>query len=298
MLRILYFFQSDSTVSKRVKLPYVELQSRSYAKQVFEVYRTCLREEHRTVLNTTCFRQLISSQIMDGNSPLLTQLVLAWNQEGKYFRLGECRLSITVEDVALMLGLSTSGEAVMFKDTTDYPSWVRKHIKKGRADRTAIRKAVEHLVPSDRPEDILDTCRFMVLLLFTSLLFQRSNYSCPRSLSAYLEDLDELGSYHWAEAIHSFLLRSLHDAHLRLTGHFRQSGCVTYFNGAVVLLWAWFYDITTPVDWSAPGPRVCRWSNTSIHRSTTYVNQIGCLTYKKVSLMCRLNFFNDNYPFN
>lgn len=163
----------------------LDIQTRCFSKIIYDFYNTLCKDSHRLILNKTCFAGLFAKQLCDANMPLVTQLIMAWNNDEKFFKLGQVELHLTSGHVGAILGLPDEGAQVELKEGEDYAPWIRRRIPKGKVDRPAIIRALHQLAPSCQANDIEDFARLFLMLLFTTLLFQRSNYSCPPTYQAW-----------------------------------------------------------------------------------------------------------------
>ncbi|KAJ4757829.1 hypothetical protein LUZ62_068204 [Rhynchospora pubera] len=220
---------------------------------------------------------------------LLTALTERWRPETHTFHMPCGEMTITLEDVAYMLGLPIDGSPVKGDIQTEWSGEVLRllGIELDGQARSYIRlhqlrKAISEQGPltDDSGEDVITQyARAFILELFGCLLFP---YSSKKYVRCYylplLEDLSGETRYSWGSAVLAFLYRQLDDSVLLSQGRWRKT-----IGGANILLqlWCWTrFSIGRPTSiqydkWGQPdlqscGPYGCYWIGNREHRRTPF----------------------------
>ncbi|KAL8509938.1 hypothetical protein ACS0TY_016959 [Phlomoides rotata] len=157
---------------------------------------------------------------------LTTALVERWRSETHTFHLPVGEATITLQDVAIMWGLSIDGNAVVCADPPRTIDDWRAHCEhllgfvprenqmkgKSRMLMSALKGHLENLViTDDTPQMIVDQyARGCALLLIGGLMMPDSSRNTVALLYLqFLENVEEAGRYSWASAVLAFLYREL-----------------------------------------------------------------------------------------
>ena len=175
------------------------------------------------------------------NPPALTALVDRWRPETHTFHLPVGEMTVTLEDVAMILGLPIRGLPV----TGDAPpdGW-RGRVEaflgrpvppppqgqKAQSSGVPLRWLREQFAhcPDDADEALVTFhCRAWVLHLFGSFLFpDGTGDTASWMYIPCLSGWDDAGTYSWGSGVLAFLYRQLCEACRRVKRGSTQSGCL------------------------------------------------------------------------
>ncbi|KAL3841287.1 hypothetical protein ACJIZ3_025878 [Penstemon smallii] len=176
------------------------------------------------------------------DNPLISALVERWRKETNTFHMTVGEMTITLEDVAYLLGLPIDGEAVIGVTYTTCDSVCYKYLGKapdsgytsgGMVKLSWLKEAFSECPEDATIEDIECHTRAYLLYLVGSTIFSTTTGNkVPVMYLPLFENFDEAGKYAWGAAALSFLYRALGNASLRSQSTI--SGCLT-------LLQCWSY---------------------------------------------------------
>ncbi|KAK1293831.1 hypothetical protein QJS10_CPA16g00634 [Acorus calamus] len=97
---------------------------------------------------------------------------------------------------------------------------------------------MRELVVKDDEKSAKDFGKLFLLHIFATVLFYRSNYTCSLELVDIVEDLDNLGQYAWAKAVHIDIMKSLRRSsrNLERAGGSDALDGKGYFSGCAIAL--------------------------------------------------------------
>lgn len=188
------------------------------------------------------FRYLRQIPSISLDNPLISALVERWRTETNTFHLTVGEMTITLKDVALLLGLPVEGEPVLGVTYTSCSKVCERFLGKvpesgytsGGMVKLSWLKEFFCVCPEDAPtEDVECHTRAYLLYLMGSTIFSTTTGNkVPVMYLPLLEDFDKAGKYAWGAAALAFLYRSLGKASLKSQSTI--SGCLT-------LLQCWSY---------------------------------------------------------
>ncbi|XP_057460288.1 protein MAIN-LIKE 2-like [Actinidia eriantha] len=176
------------------------------------------------------------------DNPLISALVERWRRETNTFHLTVGEMTVTLEDVAYLLGLAIDGEPVIGVTYTTCEAGCVKFLGKapdsgytsGGMVKLSWLKETFSRCPEDAAiEDIECHTRAYLLYLVGSTIFSTTTGNkVPVMYLPLFENFDQAGKYAWGAAALSFLYRALGNASLKAQSTI--SGCLT-------LLQCWSY---------------------------------------------------------
>uniref|UniRef100_A0A5B6YQL3 Aminotransferase-like plant mobile domain-containing protein n=1 Tax=Davidia involucrata TaxID=16924 RepID=A0A5B6YQL3_DAVIN len=176
------------------------------------------------------------------DNPLISALVERWRREANTFHFTVGEMTVTLEDVAYLLGLAIDGEPVIGVTYTSCDAVCVKFLGKapdsgytsGGMVKLSWLKETFSRCPEDAPiEDIEHHTRAYLLYLVGSTIFSTTTGNkVPVMYLPLFENFDQAGKYAWGAAALSFLYRALGNASLKSQSTI--SGCLT-------LLQCWSY---------------------------------------------------------
>ncbi|KAK4353582.1 hypothetical protein RND71_025776 [Anisodus tanguticus] len=176
------------------------------------------------------------------DNPLISALVERWRRETNTFHFTVGEMTVTLEDVAYLLGLPVDGEAVIGVTYTSCEAVCIKMLGKapdsgytsgGMVKLSWLKETFSHCPEDASMEDIERYTRAYLLYLIGSTIFSTTTGNkVPVMYLPLFENFDEAGKYAWGAAALSFLYRALGNASLRSQSTI--SGCLT-------LLQCWSY---------------------------------------------------------
>ncbi|KAK8936101.1 Ubiquitin-like-specific protease 1A [Platanthera zijinensis] len=221
-----------------------------------------LSEESKNILNEARILPLFSIPKIPQNIPLLYILVRIYNRKQQAFLLGNVYVSLTVNEIAMILGLPNRG--VEF-------SFVRRPFA-----RYTQKNMIEELngLVNEELSPTLENRRvdLLVRYMLAVFLFPQMGLKIPKSVLA-IEGLEMFTKYNWPLAIHKHLHAQIAD--LNAKSVLRDPGeNLGYFEGCSVVLLVWIYEHTNlqPVVDFIARPRICRWSSKLSYSSKVCFN--------------------------
>ncbi|XP_057954832.1 protein MAIN-LIKE 2-like [Malania oleifera] len=176
------------------------------------------------------------------DNPLISALVERWRRETNTFHLNVGEMTVTLEDVAYLLGLAIDGEPVIGVTYTTCDFVCEKFLGKapdsgytsGGMVKLSWLKEFFSQCPNDASiEDVERHTRAYLLYLVGSTIFSTTTGNkVPVMYLPLFENFDQAGTYAWGAAALAFLYRALGNASLRSQSTI--SGCLT-------LLQCWSY---------------------------------------------------------
>lgn len=180
------------------------------------------------------------------DSELISALVERWHQETHTFHLPVGEMTVTLQDVAVLLGLRVDGNALCGRTDLDWSAVVTNLLGRD-VDPTTFRKKSKVAIKMSWLRNNFSTCpenaddntvqqyaRAYLLMLVGSVLFTDHSGDCISAIYLPLfEDFNEAGRYSWASGVLAFLYRELCGA----TDPKRKQ-----FGGPVLLLQLWSWE--------------------------------------------------------
>lgn len=186
------------------------------------------------------FQYLRMIPAINFDSALIAALVERWRRETNTFHLPVGEMTITLEDVALLLGLAIDGEPVIGVTSTT-PSLVcekllgrvPEDLSGGMVKLTWLKEFFSEC-PKDAPiEEIERRTRAYLLYLVGSTIFSTTTGNkVPVMYLSLFEDFDKAGKFAWGAAALAFLYRALGNASLKSQ---------STISGSLTLLQCWSY---------------------------------------------------------
>ncbi|KAL8467610.1 hypothetical protein ACS0TY_031016 [Phlomoides rotata] len=174
------------------------------------------------------------------DSSLISALVERWRRETNTFHMTVGEMTVSLEDVAYLLGLPTDGKAVIGVAHPKCDSICFKYLGKspdssvgGMVKLKWLKEEFSKCPEDASAKDVASHTRAYLLYLVGRTIFSSTNgCSVPVMYLPLFENFDEAGKYAWGAAALSFLYRALGNASAR-----RQST----IGGCLTLLQCWSY---------------------------------------------------------
>ncbi|XP_047317676.1 protein MAIN-LIKE 2-like [Impatiens glandulifera] len=176
------------------------------------------------------------------DNPLISALVERWRRETNTFHFTVGEMTVTLEDVAFLIGLAIDGEPVIGVTYTACEAVCVKYLGKapdsgytsgGMVKLSWLKETFSHCPEDANFEDVERYTRAYLLYLVGSTIFSTTTGNkVPVMYLPLFENFDEAGKYAWGAAALSFLYRALGNA--SLNSQSTVSGCLT-------LLQCWSY---------------------------------------------------------
>lgn len=174
---------------------------------------------------------------------LVSALVDRWRPETHTFHMPCGEVTITLQDVAMILGLPIAGHAVTVNQTESQNELVERYLGKAPPSdrpRPGLRvswvRAEFNYCPEDADEEtVKQHARAYILSLIGGLLFPDASgdmytfYPFP-----LIADLENIGSYSWGSATLAYLYRAMCDACRRQSDQSNLTGCLL-----LLQFWSW-----------------------------------------------------------
>ncbi|KAM3285313.1 serine/threonine-protein phosphatase 7 long form [Capsicum chacoense] len=180
-----------------------------------------------------------------------------WRPETHTFHLPFGEVTITLQDVEVLFGLRTDGDAVAYGDemdrNLDWRTMLRDftglevvpaainghdHISIATVVNYLCRQLLFHPLTDETPEDrVQSITRLYMLLLMGGILFTNTSGGLLSLRYLYfLRDLDRIGDYSWGSAVLAYLYWSL----------CRASMGMNQLQGFVPLVQIWTWEMIRP----------------------------------------------------
>ncbi|XP_022842150.1 protein MAIN-LIKE 2-like isoform X1 [Olea europaea var. sylvestris] len=176
------------------------------------------------------------------DNPLISALVERWRRETNTFHMTVGEMTVTLEDVAYLLGLPIDGEPVIGVTYTACDALCIKYLGKlpdsgyasgGMVKLSWLKETFSQCPENASMEDVECHTRAYLLYLVGSTIFSTTTGNkVPVMYLPLFENFNEAGKHAWGAAALSFLYRALGNASLRSQSTI--SGCLT-------LLQCWSY---------------------------------------------------------
>nr|CAD1823844.1 unnamed protein product [Ananas comosus var. bracteatus] len=148
------------------------------------------------------------------------------------FEIGPQVIRFTAKEVAVLLGLPLSGQALDL--TLNLGSDIQNRFLEGqKVDRKNLEVVLKEMSNKQGEEDITDFVKLLILYFFYCILFTNTNNLCPKGLVGLVDDLPALSWYNWPEAVHRLIIDSLCSATAKLQANSKRVG---YVLGCTLLL--------------------------------------------------------------
>ncbi|KAK8923990.1 Ubiquitin-like-specific protease 1A [Platanthera zijinensis] len=211
-----------------------------------------LSEESIEALRDARLLPLFRMPPIPQNIPMLYVLLRLYNKDKQAFQLGKYLVKMTVNEVALILGLPNAGLHFKFSRS---PVLDKTHKKLTEEIHRAADEEGSH-----HDEGII--LSMLVNYLIAMFFFPLKSLKVPSCITE-ITCLPEFLKYNWPLAIHEFL--HLQFDHLSRVSAVRNAGSnIGSLEGCATVLLVWMYEHTKlqPPLVDLARPRVCRWSPT------------------------------------
>ncbi|XP_062105790.1 protein MAIN-LIKE 2 [Humulus lupulus] len=178
------------------------------------------------------------------DNPLISALVERWRRETNTFHLNVGEMTVTLKDVALLLGLAIDGEPVIGTTYTTCQFVCEKYLGKapesgytsGGMVKLSWLKEFFSRCPEDAPLEIIErhTRAYLLYLVGSTIFSTTTGNKVPVMYLPLFENFEQCGKYAWGAAALSFLYRALGNASLRSQSTI--SGCLT-----LLQCWSYFH---------------------------------------------------------
>ncbi|KAF4390623.1 hypothetical protein G4B88_015513 [Cannabis sativa] len=178
------------------------------------------------------------------DNPLISALVERWRRETNAFHLNVGEMTVTLKDVALLLGLAIDGEPVIGTTYTTCQFVCEKYLGKapesgytsGGMVKLSWLKEFFSRCPEDAPLEIIErhTRAYLLYLVGSTIFSTTTGNKVPVMYLPLFENFEQCGRYAWGAAALSFLYRALGNASLRSQSTI--SGCLT-----LLQCWSYFH---------------------------------------------------------
>ncbi|KAJ3689634.1 hypothetical protein LUZ61_018798 [Rhynchospora tenuis] len=154
------------------------------------------------------------------DAALISALVERWRQETHTFHLPVGEMTVTLEDVAILLGLPVNGDPITYSSDENWDQWVKDCLGVSPDEKAWAKKSALSLrwlrdkfgsLPVGASEDTIQCyVRAYLLVLFGSMLFtDLSGDSVSCLYLPLIADLGRVRSYSWASGGLAFLYKEL-----------------------------------------------------------------------------------------
>ncbi|CAN4092593.1 unnamed protein product [Withania somnifera] len=240
--------KSVGNFSTRFSLP-------SFVKRVKK-----LNDSQKDAISRTGFGNLllIPSQMLSKN--LLVELMERWNCQKRAFVLPPGEITISLLDVALILGLRVTGNPVLLRQDTPFLDLEREYnvyLWNRKITVASLEQRLDSLAGTTND----DFVRSFLLYMFGTFLFPNTNGKIDSRYVYLLRDIDKVNSFSWGAAVLADVVHWLNK---------RKKEKVQYVGGCLIFLQIWCFehiDIARPrlLNCRSKFSRVCNWEGTKSH---------------------------------
>ncbi|XP_028760254.1 protein MAIN-LIKE 2 isoform X2 [Neltuma alba] len=190
------------------------------------------------------FGYLRSIPAISLDNPLISALVERWRRETNTFHLNVGEMTVTLKDVALLLGLAIDGNPVIGITYTTCSSVCEKYL--GRAPESGYTsggmvklswlKEFFSRCPDDASKEVIEqhTRAYLLYLVGSTIFSTTTGNKVPVMYLPLFENFERCGQYAWGAAALAFLYRALGNASLKTQSTI--SGCLT-----LLQCWSYFH---------------------------------------------------------
>uniref|UniRef100_A0A2N9IBJ3 Aminotransferase-like plant mobile domain-containing protein n=1 Tax=Fagus sylvatica TaxID=28930 RepID=A0A2N9IBJ3_FAGSY len=178
------------------------------------------------------------------DNPLISALVERWRRETNTFHLNVGEMTVTLKDVALLLGLAIDGEPVIGITHTTCSSVCEKYLGRvpesgytsGGMVKLSWLKEFFFRCPEDAPIEVIEqhTRAYLLYLVGSTIFSTTTGNKVPVMYLPLFDNFEQCGKYAWGAAALAFLYRALGNASLRSQSTI--SGCLT-----LLQCWSYFH---------------------------------------------------------
>ncbi|KAH1253885.1 Protein MAIN-LIKE 1 [Glycine max] len=253
-----------------------ELKLSSHGRKVHSLGRLVPAIEG--LIAGTGLSPLIACSVDTGDRGLLSAFVGRWHQETSSFHLPVGELTITLDDVSLLLHLPVIGDLHAFQPLhVDDAVQMLVDLLMVSTESARVETA-QCRGPYVRLQWVPTACAYLLHLLGCTLFANKSATNVHVVYLEALRDLNMTERYAWGVAALVYMYDQLNDASL---SHSRQLG------GYITLLQCWIYEhfpsvaeSTADQDYDEASPRACRWI--AIIRTPSYWERLDRLRISDV----------------
>ncbi|KAJ8426388.1 hypothetical protein Cgig2_000583 [Carnegiea gigantea] len=207
-----------------------------YALRKLVMVNTGMSNKQREAMMGTIWRPLLQYPEIGMERHLTLALIKYWIPRWKAFRIGGRRVPFSVFDVALFMGLPAMGRRVELEGeelSTEVSVLVRGCVadweqeemasrvpgrsgKKRRSFRNYVAAMAKLCEENNEDEQVGLWLRLYVFMVLRGVLFPRTPYGAAWSMLHYVEDVDGMAGYAWAEAVWWVLVETMEDTQRKL----------------------------------------------------------------------------------
>lgn len=202
-----------------------------------------LTEAQIKLVEMAGFKHLSMITDMSIDAPLISALVERWRRETNSFHMRVGEMTITLEDVFLILGLPIDGDPVIGVTSHACESICRKLLgnvprpehRSGRMVKLSWLRESFSRCPEDASEEQIkrSTRAYLLYLLGCTIFSSSTGNKVPVMYLQFFENFDDTKRYAWGAAALAYLYRALGNA--SLNGQ-------TSICGSITLLQCWSYE--------------------------------------------------------
>ncbi|XP_054799190.1 protein MAIN-LIKE 2-like isoform X2 [Prosopis cineraria] len=190
------------------------------------------------------FGYLRSIPAISLDNPLISALVERWRRETNTFHLNVGEMTVTLKDVALLLGLAIDGDPVIGITYTACGSVCEKYLGKapepgytsGGMVKLSWLKEFFSRCPENASMEVMEqhTRAYLLYLVGSTIFSTTTGNKVPVMYLPLFGNFEQCGRYAWGAAALAFLYRALGNASLKTQSTI--SGCLT-----LLQCWSYFY---------------------------------------------------------
>ncbi|XP_028058101.1 uncharacterized protein LOC114261975 isoform X1 [Camellia sinensis] len=240
-----------------------------------------LTENQKNAIKRMGFGNLLRIPYQMLSKNLLVELMERWSCDKHAFLLVPGDITMTLMDVALILGLRVTGDPVILREDQPFSDLEREYgavVWNRKITIASIEKRLDTLdgIVND------DFIRSFLLFIFGTLLFPNSNGKVDSRYLSLLQRLDKVCHFAWGAAVLEEISNWLCK---------RKEMNVQYVGGCLIFLQIWSYehiDIARPGLLGCQFPRACRWENSRSHQRQWLITKFKELEKNQITWKLQL----------
>ncbi|KAL7212381.1 hypothetical protein ACSBR2_015129 [Camellia fascicularis] len=192
------------------------------------------------------------------------------------FQLGPETIKLIIEDIKSIFGISCGDEPIHlgYGNKSRSSFLTRRYIQTETLSSTTITNLLQKVLKGKKKEDTEDVIRMLCMYTCLKLFFSTSETTVGWIFLNYIEDINSMRKYNWAEAIRNTLMSSIEKYHKNSA---KVTGCVM-----ALLYWLCEHTLIIHPELSKACPRVIKWNLAKLHKCMKVIS-LHQLTTRQVT---------------
>ncbi|KAH7832896.1 hypothetical protein Vadar_001150 [Vaccinium darrowii] len=153
----------------------------------------------------------LSTDFCKKNDDVIMKIISSYKKEQQVFRIGGKSLRLEAKDIKLIFGICCGSEQIrnQYQKKDLVPFKTRRNVTDRAIETRWMKEQIESLVGEEDEEDVADVVRIVCMLLFVTVFFAGRGTTLKWTYVQFLEDIDNMQKYDWAQEIVDVLLKSI-----------------------------------------------------------------------------------------